>query len=183
MTDTYLWINKLKIKLGDVSCPRILSHTYCWCSFAFQQLAAPGFFSLELIIDSWEKIMSSTLLWTSQFLCVHPPVFLLKKQLIWTFSKSAMYQPVQFFFFWGLQSWLAFSYCPKLHLFWGFPCDTVVKNLPAMQEIQLQSLGQEDPLEKGMAIHSSILAWRISWTEQPGGLQSMGSHRDTAEAI
>ena len=84
-----------------------------------------------------------------------------------------------FFFFWGLQSWLAFSYCPKLHLFWGFPCDTVVKNLPAMQEIQLQSLGQEDPLEKGMAIHSSILAWRISWTEQPGGLQSMGLQSQT----
>ena len=43
-----------------------------------------------------------------------------------------------------------------------------VKNLPAMQEIQLQSLGQEDALEKGMATHSSILAWRISWTEEPG---------------
>ena len=49
------------------------------------------------------------------------------------------------------------------------------KNLPAMQEIWVQSLSQEDPLEKGMATHSSILAWRISWTEQPGGLQSMGS--------
>ena len=51
----------------------------------------------------------------------------------------------------------------------------MVKNLPAMQETQAQSLGQEDPLEKGMAIHSSILAWRIPWTEEPGGLQSMGS--------
>ena len=51
-----------------------------------------------------------------------------------------------------------------------------VKNLPAMtQEIQVQSLGQEDPLEKGMATHSSILAWRIPWTEEPGRLQSMGS--------
>ena len=47
----------------------------------------------------------------------------------------------------------------------------MVKNLPAMQETWVQSLGQEDPLEKGMAIHSSILAWRISWTEEPGGLQ------------
>ena len=49
-----------------------------------------------------------------------------------------------------------------------------VKNLPAMQETQVQSPGQEDPLEKGMATYSSILAWRIPWTEEPGGLQSMG---------
>ena len=49
-----------------------------------------------------------------------------------------------------------------------------VKNLLAMQETWVQSLGQEDPLEKGMAIHSSILAWGIPWTEKPGGLQSMG---------
>ena len=48
----------------------------------------------------------------------------------------------------------------------------MVKNLPTMQEIQVQSLGWEDPLEKGMATHSSILAWRISWTVDPGGLQS-----------
>ena len=50
----------------------------------------------------------------------------------------------------------------------------MVKNLPAMQKTQVQSLGQEDPLEKGMATHSSILAQRIPWTEKPGGLQSMG---------
>ena len=50
-----------------------------------------------------------------------------------------------------------------------------VKRLPAMQETWVQSLGQEDPLEKKMAIHSSILAWEIPWTEQPGGLQSTGS--------
>ena len=50
----------------------------------------------------------------------------------------------------------------------------MVKNLLAMQETQLRSLGQEDPLDKGMATHSSILAWRIPWTEDPGGLQSMG---------
>ena len=50
----------------------------------------------------------------------------------------------------------------------------MVKNLPARQETQVQSLGWEDPLEKGMATHSSILVWRISWTEEPGGLQSMG---------
>ena len=50
-----------------------------------------------------------------------------------------------------------------------------VKNLPAMQETQVRSLGWEDPLEKGMTTHPSILAWRIPWTEEPGGLQSMGS--------
>ena len=52
-----------------------------------------------------------------------------------------------------------------------------LKNLSAMQETQLRSLGQKDPLEKGMATHSSILAWRILWTEEPGGLQSMESER------
>ena len=49
----------------------------------------------------------------------------------------------------------------------------MVKNLPVMQETWVQSLGQEDPLEKGMATHSSILAWRIPWTEDPSWLQSM----------
>ena len=53
----------------------------------------------------------------------------------------------------------------------------LVKNPPAMQETPVRSLGREDPLEKDMAIHSSILAWRIPWTEEPGGLQSMGSQR------
>ena len=53
----------------------------------------------------------------------------------------------------------------------------MVKNLPAMQETQVQSLGWENPLEKGMAIHSSILAWRIPWTEESGRLESMGSQR------
>ena len=53
----------------------------------------------------------------------------------------------------------------------------MVKNLPAMQEMWVLSLSQEDPLEKGMAPHSSILAWRIPWTEEPGELQSMGSWR------
>ena len=52
-----------------------------------------------------------------------------------------------------------------------------VKNLTAVQETGVRSLGQEDPLEEGMATHSSILAWRIPWTEEPGGLQSTGSHR------
>ena len=59
----------------------------------------------------------------------------------------------------------------------GFRCSSAVKNMPAMQETLVRSLGQEDPLEKGMATHSSILAWRIPWIEGPGGLPSMGSQR------
>ena len=53
----------------------------------------------------------------------------------------------------------------------------MVKNLPVMREIWFRSLGQEDPLEKGMATHSSILALEIPWTEEPSGLKSMGSQR------
>ena len=56
----------------------------------------------------------------------------------------------------------------------GFPGGSVVKNLPAKQETRVQSLGQEDPLEKGMATHSGILTWEIPWTEEPGRLQSIG---------
>ena len=60
----------------------------------------------------------------------------------------------------------------------------MIKNLPAMQETWVRSLGLEDPQEKGMATHSSILAWRISWTEEPGGLQSIDCKElDTTEVI
>ena len=59
----------------------------------------------------------------------------------------------------------------------GFPGDSVVKNPPAMRETWVQSLGWENPLEKEMATHSSILAWEIPWTEEPGELQSMGSRK------
>ena len=58
----------------------------------------------------------------------------------------------------------------------------MVENLPAMQEIQVQSLGREDPLEKGMAMHSSILAWKIPWTEEPGGLHSTGLQREKCKS-
>ena len=54
----------------------------------------------------------------------------------------------------------------------------MVKNLPEMQETQVLSLGQEDPMEKGMVTHSSILAWRVPWTEEPGRLQSKG-HKES----
>ena len=53
----------------------------------------------------------------------------------------------------------------------------MLKNLPAVQDTQVQSLSWEDPLDKEMATHSSVLAWKVPWTEEPGGLQSMGSQR------
>ena len=68
---------------------------------------------------------------------------------------------------------IAFSY----HIIWDSLVAQMVKNPPAMQETGVQSLGQEDPLEKGMANYSNILAWRMPWTEVPGGLQSRGSQR------
>ena len=80
-----------------------------------------------------------------------------------------------------------FQFCFKQYMLSGFFGSKVlwwaslvaqsVKNLPAVQETWVRSLGWEDPLEKEMATHSSILAWKISWTEEPGGLQSMGSQR------
>ena len=60
---------------------------------------------------------------------------------------------------------------------WAFLVAQTVKNLPAMQETRVLSLGQEGPLEKGMAIHSSVLAWKTPWTEEPGRLQSMWSQK------
>ena len=59
----------------------------------------------------------------------------------------------------------------------SFPSAQTVKNMPAMKETQAQSLGQEDPQEKGMATHTRVLAQKIPWTEEPGGLQSMGLQR------
>ena len=71
----------------------------------------------------------------------------------------------------------AVHYVPNSCLFYNFPGAQAVKNLPAMQETWVWYLDWTDPLEKGMATHSSILAWRISWTEGPGRLQFMGSQR------
>ena len=79
-------------------------------------------------------------------------------------------------FFTSSATWeaqLLFACC--LQNGWASLVAQMVKNLPAMQETQVQSLGQEDPLEKEMATHSCILAWRIPWTEELGWLQSMGS--------
>ena len=85
----------------------------------------------------------------------------------------------------GTETLWAFSISVPLHMgkIGGCPCRVVLpwglvlKNLPAMQEMQIGSLSQEDPLEEGMVIHASILVCRIPWAEEPGGLQSMGSQR------
>ena len=65
------------------------------------------------------------------------------------------------------------------HIYMGFPGGSVVKNLPAKQEMQIRSLGQEEPLEEEMATHSSVFAWEIPRTEGPGGLQSTESQSQT----
>ena len=62
-----------------------------------------------------------------------------------------------------------------MSVMWASLVSQMVKNPPAMQETQVPSLGWDNPLEKGMTTHSSLLAWRIPWTEEPGSLQSMGS--------
>ena len=66
---------------------------------------------------------------------------------------------------------------PTVTAYWSSLVAQMVKNLPALQETWVQSLGQEHALEKKMATHSNILAWRIPWTEEPGGLQSIESQR------
>ena len=82
----------------------------------------------------------------------------------------------------GISNTLSIPFFPHLPLFWTIfkpywasLVSKLVKNLPAMLETWVQFLGWEDTLQKEMAIHSNILAWKISWTEEPGGLQSMGS--------
>ena len=74
-------------------------------------------------------------------------------------------------------TYIIFEIIFHYRLSWDFPIAQMVKNLPAVQETQVQSLDQEDPLEKEMAIHFSTIAWRIPQTEEPGRLQSLGSQR------
>ena len=70
-----------------------------------------------------------------------------------------------------------FSSSSSIKQLWNFPRGSASKNLPTLKETQVRILDQEDPLEEGMATGSSLLAWRIPWTEEPGGLQSMGLQR------
>ena len=83
-------------------------------------------------------------------------------------------------FLWFLSSLMCFSkpwFCSSRNLFWASLVTQMVKNLPAMQKTQVQSLGREDPLEKEMSIHSSTLAWKIPWTVAYQASQTMGSQR------
>ena len=88
------------------------------------------------------------------------------------------------FYEWERDIWLSIEsnylvnyYMSILYMFWVSPVAQMVKHLTAMQQTQVQSLDWENPLEKGMEIHSSTPAWKIPWTEEPGELQSMGSQR------
>ena len=77
----------------------------------------------------------------------------------------------------GCDKWNILDINAALHLLGASLMAQRIKSLPAMQETQVRSLGWEDPLEKEMATHSSILVWRIPWTEEPGGIQSTGLQR------
>ena len=80
--------------------------------------------------------------------------------------------------------WNGVSRGRDIYIYEGFPGVSAVKKSPTTQKTQetrVQSLGQEDPLEKGMATPSSIHAWRIPWTEEPGGIQSMGSQKSQTQ--
>ena len=76
-----------------------------------------------------------------------------------------------------LSHWIIMTLDGNIILILSFQVTQMVKNPPAMQETQVQSLDWEDPLEKAIATHSSILAWRLLWTGEPGGLQSVGLQR------
>ena len=95
---------------------------------------------------------------------------------MWTFADVCSGQAYLVWFA-VLSAFQNLGICACIEPFVGFPGVSDVKNLPAMQEIQVWSLGQEDPLKKGMATLSSILAWKIPWTEEPGGLEALGSQR------
>ena len=112
------------------------------------------------------------------FLLTYILSFLLGEMLVFMLLNSG-WLPMLLLYFWLIHSCLklltAVMNCSSL--FRASLVAQIVKNLPAVQETWVWSLGWEDPLEKGMAAHSSILAWRISWTEEPGGLHSMASQR------
>ena len=80
------------------------------------------------------------------------------------------------------EKWRAWGIWPQICNGWASLVAQTVKNLPAIQKTWVRSLGREDALEKEMATHPNILAWRIPWTEEPGGLQSMGSQRDISNS-
>ena len=92
---------------------------------------------------------------------------------LFTLARSAHFLPWNIFWLLCFHS----TFMPSFWYQWASLVTQMVKNLPAVEETWVQSLSWQDPLQKGMATHSSILAWRIPWTEEPGGLQLMGSQR------
>ena len=130
------------------------------------------FFAVKFNIEKWTKV-SRLIIYHKMSTCRTIPEL---KKCGNVFNTSEvppnhyLSSPLKILFPWLLWKSLLYYICT-------FPGGSVVKNPPAMHETWVRSLGQEDPLEKGMATHSNILAWRISWTEEPGGLQFMGSQR------
>ena len=141
---------------------------WIWQSHIWNKLLLRSLIFLSFRKTTWRVLPVRNILLLSLF------VFLgLFLNLYWgIMDRKKLYIVHMFWWIW------AYSYIK--HNTRSFPSGSVVKNLPATQELQdmwVQTLGQEDPLEKGMATRSSIPAWRIPWTEEPGGLQSMGLQR------
>ena len=98
------------------------------------------------------------------------------KDFCYFYCMCILYDCWAFYIFFGIVfSFPLLTFQRVVFQTWASLVGQTVKNLPAVWETWVWSLGWEDPLEEGMATHSSILAWRIPWTEEPGGLQSMGS--------
>ena len=136
---------------------------------------------ISLLSKGLSRVFSSTTIWKHHFFGTQPSLWSNKSVTVSIVSPSIAMKwcPLDpmIFIFWTLSFKLAFSLFFHLHPWWASLVAQMVKRLPAMWQTWVRSLGWEDPLEKGMATHSSILAWRISWTEEPGGLQLMGLKR------
>ena len=113
----------------------------------------------------------STVQLTEQTALVLSLVLGLKLKEFFLFFLQGIWEGVLYCFYLEYKNYNSENSC---HIFWTSLEAQMVKNLPAVQETGVQSVGQEDPLEKGMATHSDILAWRIPWKEESGRLQFMG---------
>ena len=154
------------------------SSTVYWREYPFP-LAYSCRVSLGLFLGSLFSSVGLCLFWWLLLLCyfksgsvMSPALFFLKtflalQDLLWFHTKFRIV-----LFIWKNSTEILMEIMLNLH--WFLPVAQTVKNLPAMWETWVWSLGQEDSLEKGTATHSSILAWEFPWTEEPGGLQSMG---------
>ena len=180
--------------ISAVISPQLLNIYYDSSFFLLKKVLHPflykWFFLFQFTLlerDPWSKLLSFCYLLSSHFgrggayrlICVSRAtptwyfdlsIYLNRKAVVILFTE-ALCQGGWIF------SSISFHNC--ISKYRNISVSSVGKNLPAMQETQVQFLGREDPLEKEMATHSSILAWRIPWTEEPGGLQSMGRRSQT----